>query len=287
MGDERKKNSENKLTRRIYIPLGVINLLLLIAYWVVSIMYSKSLAGLILLLNIVINLAVLVIYLIEYMKTHKKLVRALDDYSKHKNQFKSVGGVLLSSSYYLDPTAKRVTSDADFSRVYDTDLSESQSKQQADVETANLEEDAPQQMFDVEENIIVLMLKNFKESKEYFSISKNQAKSSFRLSVASCAIGMMLLVASAVLALLIERIEPAIITVISGAIAELIAATVFWVHNKSALQLNHYYDALHENEQFLSAVNVVDKISEDKRDEVYTEIIRSQIVQTPIPRAEK
>ena len=63
----------------------------------------------------------------------------------------------------------------------------------------------------------------------------------------------------------------------SGSISELISGTVFWVHNKSALQLNHYYDALHENEKFLSAVNIADKLSPEKKEEVLIEIIHKQI----------
>ena len=52
---------------------------------------------------------------------------------------------------------------------------------------------------------------------------------------------------------------------------------VLWIHNKSALQLNYYYDALHENEKFLSAINMADKLSKEKKEEMYIEIIRKQI----------
>ena len=68
-----------------------------------------------------------------------------------------------------------------------------------------------------------------------------------------------------------------IIAALSGAITEIISGVVLWIHNKSALQLNYYYDSLHENEKFLSAVNIADKLSEEKKEDMYIEIIRKQI----------
>ena len=68
-----------------------------------------------------------------------------------------------------------------------------------------------------------------------------------------------------------------VISLISGSISELISGTIFWVHNKSALQLNHYYNALHENEKFLSAVNIADKLCDEKKEAILIEIIRKQI----------
>lgn len=128
-----------------------------------------------------------------------------------------------------------------------------------------------------EKDIIALMLKNSIESTEYFAISKKQAKSSYIFSIVTCSIGIVILIGSVLMAFLTQRIEPAIIAVVSGAITELIAGTVLWVHKKSALQLNHYYDALHENEKFLSAINLADRISNERRDDVYFEIVKKQI----------
>lgn len=126
-------------------------------------------------------------------------------------------------------------------------------------------------------DIIALMLKNHDEINEYFRISKSQAKVSFWLSVFACVFGLLVFLYGIYSAVVLKAMEVTVISVISGAIAELIAATVFWVHNKSALQLNHYYAALHENEKFLSAVNMTDKLSDDNREEIIMEIIRNQI----------
>lgn len=126
-------------------------------------------------------------------------------------------------------------------------------------------------------DIIALMLKNNDEITEYFKISKHQAKSSFWVSIISCIVGLVILCSSIYLMIIIENIKYAIIGMVSGAITEVISGTVLRVNNKSALQLNHYYDALHENEKLLAAINMADKLSDEKREEMYIEIIRKQI----------
>lgn len=126
-------------------------------------------------------------------------------------------------------------------------------------------------------DIIALMLKNNDEITDYFRISKNQAKSSFWFSVISCIVGLIALLIGIYGIVILKDITVSVISLISGSISELISGTVFWVHNKSALQLNHYYDALHENEKFLSAVNIADKLSPEKKEEVLIEIIHKQI----------
>ncbi len=45
----------------------------------------------------------------------------------------------------------------------------------------------------------------------------------------------------------------------------------------SLSQLNHYYDALHENEMFLSAVHLVGNLAIDKQDEIYMRIIDNEM----------
>lgn len=128
-----------------------------------------------------------------------------------------------------------------------------------------------------EKDIIALMLKNNDEIAEYFKISKGQAKSSYWFSIIACIIGIAMIGLSIYGFLTMKDIQFTIIGIVGGAITELIAGTVLVIHNKSALQLNYYYDALHENEKILSAINLADKLPEDQRIQMYIEIIRSQI----------
>ena len=131
-------------------------------------------------------------------------------------------------------------------------------------------------------DIIALMLKNNDEITDYFKISKSQARSSFLFSVIICIVGIAALFAGIYGIVAINDVSVSVISLISGAISEVISGTIFWLHNKSALQLNHYYDALHENEKFLSAISIADKLGDEKREEMLVEIIRKQISDKPI-----
>lgn len=69
-----------------------------------------------------------------------------------------------------------------------------------------------------------------------------------------------------------------IIPAIGGVITELIAGTALVVYRNSLSQLNHYHKALHEDERFLSSVNLLGKFSSvEAQDDMLREIIRSEI----------
>lgn len=129
-----------------------------------------------------------------------------------------------------------------------------------------------------EADIIALMLNNHNEITDYFSISKHQAKSSYWFSVCSCIAGIVMLFLSICFIIFDKSLNYAILGLVGAAVTEVLSGTVLWIHNKSALQLNHYYDALHENEKFLSAITIADKLPSETRIEILCEIIRSQLV---------
>lgn len=128
-----------------------------------------------------------------------------------------------------------------------------------------------------QKDTIALMTDNLLEIRGYFGISKRHARLSFWLAIVTCVVGLVLLCLAVNSALTNTETEPAILAAVAGAVAELFAGTSLIVHNRSLNQLNHYYDALHQNEMFLSTVNLVGKLSLDKQDEIYAEIIRNEI----------
>lgn len=124
-----------------------------------------------------------------------------------------------------------------------------------------------------------LMRINLEDIKEFYTWSQKQAKGSFRLAVAMCIGGFALMVAAIILPIVFGlNIEMAIIPAIGGAIAELVAGTALFVYRSSLSQLNHYHKALHEDERFLSSVNLLSRFSTtEAQDEMLKEIIRSEI----------
>lgn len=123
-----------------------------------------------------------------------------------------------------------------------------------------------------------LMLLNMKEIKEYYVLSKTMAKRSFFLAVIMCILGFIIISASIIAIFIIDiSFVQSMIPIIGGSIVEIIAGTSLVVYKKSLEQLNQYYESLHNNERFLSLVNLVDKISDNKKDKTYINIINSQL----------
>lgn len=123
------------------------------------------------------------------------------------------------------------------------------------------------------------MMINLEDIKEFYTWSQKQAKASFMLAIAMCVMGFGLLIAAIILPLVLSlEFQVSILTAIGGVTTELLAGTALVVYRNSLLQLNHYHKALHEDERFLSSVNLVSKLSNvEVQDEMIKEIIRNEI----------
>lgn len=123
------------------------------------------------------------------------------------------------------------------------------------------------------------MMINLEDIKEFYTWSQKQAKASFILAVVMCISGFVLMIAAVVLPVVFKlSFEMSIIPAVGGIITELIAGTALAVYRNSLSQLNHYHKALHEDERFLSSVNLLGKFSTvEAQDDMLREIIRSEI----------
>lgn len=128
------------------------------------------------------------------------------------------------------------------------------------------------------ENILELMLANMKDLREYYELSRRQAKNAFFLAVILCLIGAILLIVALVSFLLLPNHTDALtFGAIGGTVVEFIAGTSLLIYKKTIQQLNHYYRSLHENERFLLVLNLATKLPEAKQEDVYMKIIESQL----------
>ncbi|CEN93601.1 MAG: hypothetical protein KZY55_08755 [Paeniclostridium sp.] len=123
-----------------------------------------------------------------------------------------------------------------------------------------------------EDNIIDLMLMNIKELKEYYVISKIQARNSFIASIFICFVGMFIYILG-IIGSAFYNIDVTMISLISGTVVELIAGSFFWLHNKSIKQLNLYHRRLGYTEKYLTAIQIINSMSEDRKDEEYRNLI--------------
>ena len=123
------------------------------------------------------------------------------------------------------------------------------------------------------------MMINLEDIKEFYTWSQKQAKASFILAVAMCIFGFILMIGAVMLPVVWRlSFEMSIIPAIGGVITELIAGTALVVYRNSLSQLNHYHKALHDDERFLSGVNLLGKFSTvEAQDDMLREIIRSEI----------
>lgn len=123
------------------------------------------------------------------------------------------------------------------------------------------------------------MMINLEDIKEFYTWSQKQAKASFILAVVMCILGFILMIVAILLPIAFKlSLQMSIIPAIGGVITELIAGTALVVYRNSLSQLNHYHKALHEDERFLSSVNLLGKFSTvEAQDDMLQEIIRSEI----------
>lgn len=124
---------------------------------------------------------------------------------------------------------------------------------------------------------------NVESISNIYNWSQTQAKISFIFAMIMCTVGLGLIIASVGLIFTTEisveeKTSAAIISAIGGTTAELISLTTLLVYRTSLNQLSHYHDYLHEDERFLTSINLIDSFeNSENHDEMLKEIIRSEI----------
>lgn len=128
-------------------------------------------------------------------------------------------------------------------------------------------------------NALELMLINLEDIKEFYTWSQKQAKAAFILAVVMCVLGFSLIAIAVIISAIFKlELQASLIPAIGGAISEIVAATALAVYKNSLTQLNHYHKALHEDERFLSSINLLSRFSSiDMQDNMLQEIIKSEI----------
>lgn len=131
-----------------------------------------------------------------------------------------------------------------------------------------------------DKDALELIKLNLSNINEYYIWSQKQAKSAFNAAIATCSVGFLLVVAAVLIPIVKQDFNSTIsfISFLGGAITEVIGGTIFFVYRKSLTQLNYYHKALHEDQRFLSSVNLINKFHDKNAgDEMLKEIIQSAI----------
>ncbi len=127
-------------------------------------------------------------------------------------------------------------------------------------------------------SVLETMVYNMALIQNFYDISIEQARFSFALAVATCALGIGFFLYASINVLVFNvELSSALIPAIGGALTEIIAGTVFFLYKKSLEQLNIYFNSLESNEKFLSSINLAEKVSPEKQDDILCEIIKRRL----------
>lgn len=131
---------------------------------------------------------------------------------------------------------------------------------------------------DIKDNNMHLMMINMKEAAEYYNNSKRLLNRSFILFSVMSVAGFIVLTYS-IFIILEKNLDFAnsIVPVIGGSIIELISATFMILYTKSLKQVNKHYRSVQNDSRLLMMINLVNQLSDSKKDDVYISIINSQI----------
>ena len=128
-------------------------------------------------------------------------------------------------------------------------------------------------------NVLSIILINLAKMKKYYDWSITQAIITFFIAAASCVVGILLIVFAFVYSVTGKvALDKTIITAIGGLVTELFAGTTLIVYKSSLKQMNFYHKSLHEDQRFLSSVDLLCRLSNDKnRDKMLQTIICSSM----------
>lgn len=125
---------------------------------------------------------------------------------------------------------------------------------------------------DGSKDVIDLMINNVSELREYYVISKRQANRAFSSTLIVCVLGFIVFVAG-IVANILSNQNIMLYTTISGSIIEIISGLFFVLYRNTIVQLNLYHERLGATEKYLTAMQLAEKASPDKRDDLYRYII--------------
>lgn len=133
------------------------------------------------------------------------------------------------------------------------------------------------QFEDGNRDVISLMINNVSELREYYVISKRQANRAFSSTLLVCILGFIIFVAGIIVAALTNQ-ELALYTTISGCVVEVIAGLFFWLYRNTMEQLNLYHERLGCTEKYLTAMQLAENMSPEKKDDTYKYIIEMILI---------
>lgn len=127
---------------------------------------------------------------------------------------------------------------------------------------------------DEKNDVLSMMVDNVSELREYYTISKQQARRSFSAALFICFFGIFIYLLGIFAYMMLDK-NISIISVIGGTVVEVIAGLFFWLYRESTKQLSIYHERLGSTEKYLTVIQIIKGMSPDKQNEEYGNLIRS------------
>lgn len=127
------------------------------------------------------------------------------------------------------------------------------------------------------DNVIDLMIKNVAELREYYIISKQQANKAFSSALLISILGFVVFISGIIISYFSGQNIIAF-TTIAGSVVEVISGLFFFLYKSSLTQLNIYHERLGSTEKYLTAMQLIEKMSDDKKDENYRFLMESILI---------
>lgn len=109
---------------------------------------------------------------------------------------------------------------------------------------------------------------------KYYSEVLDQAKTSFKWAVAASVVGLAFFVGAVIIALSFASIGTAAISIVSGAIVEVIAGINFYLYGKTTAQLSEFHQRLDQTQRFLLANSICSQIGEAGQQTARAELVQ-------------
>lgn len=117
---------------------------------------------------------------------------------------------------------------------------------------------------------------NLSQLNEYYTINKSQSKSAYGFSLIMIFVGSLLIVVAVILCFVApSQISITLITGISGLLSEFIGATALNLYKESNKHVNEFLERLTYLQKVMLAIELVDRISEGKKEDQLSIIISS------------
>ena len=123
-------------------------------------------------------------------------------------------------------------------------------------------------------NVQATVASQIKLMDPYYEEVLTQAKRSFRWALVSTGVGLFFFMASVGFILSRKSEDAAKISLVSGAIIEVIAGINFYLHNRASKQLTDFHNRLENTQRFLLANVICEQLSDDVKHEVRSDVIR-------------